>query len=186
MTKAGNWQMFNGNNGGTVGLGWVGDGLYDGTALGGDNQIHLTTAWSVNAGFEHLWNRQWQTSVYGGYTSISYDGGATNIINSHLPGAAGTVVCGVPVGGSIWPSITIPAGGGGNSCTPNFSFWQIGTRTQWNVSHEFSIGLDVNYTHLNTAYKGPGPYNNSVDFATSVADQDVWSGILRVQRSFYP
>ena len=41
-----------------------------------------------------------------------------------------------------------------NSCTPNFSFWQVGSRTQWNVTKDFYMGVDVTYTHLNTAYQG--------------------------------
>ena len=183
VTKAGNWQMFNGS---TVGVGWVTDGIFD-NFLPNQKQIQLTTAWSVNAGFEHLWNQHWQTSVYGGYTSVSYNGTATFIITSicrHRP-------CGAP---RAVPRSRARYGRHqrwrrrGNSCSPNFSFWQVGTRTQWNVSNQLSLGLDVNYTHLNTAYKGflVAPYNTGAASATSVADQDVWSGILRVQRSFYP
>ncbi len=79
-------------------------------------------------------------------------------------------------------------GGVGNSCSPDFSFWQVGTRTQWNLDSSTYIGLDVNYTRLNTAYQGVGTYsaNGSKPAVTAVDDQDVWSGISRVQRSFYP
>ena len=183
-TKAGSWQMYDGNS---VGVGWLSDGLYD-TIIPGDTQIHLTTAWSVNAGFEHIWNRHWQTSVYGGYTKVSYDAGATAIINSHLPGAAGSIQCGVPVSGSVWPPISMTGGGVGNSCSPDFSFWQVGSRTQWNLNSSTYVGLDVNYTQLNTSYKGVGTYpaNGTKPATTVVDDQDVWSAILRVQRSFYP
>lgn len=179
-TKAGSWQIYQGNS---VGVGWLSDGLYD---TGTD--IHLTTAWSVNAGFEHLWNTHWQTSLYGGYTQISYDSGATTIINSHLPGAGGSTQCGATVGGAVWPNIAMTGGGAGNSCSPNYSFWQVGTRTQWNLDANTYVGLDLNWTRLNTAYKGVGTYgaNGAKPAVTTVDDQDVWSGILRVQRNFYP
>ena len=121
-------------------------------------QIHLTNAWSVNAGYEHFWNPRWRTSLYGGYTRVWYDAEITNDINSHLPGAAGTVPCGVPVAGSVWPPINVNAGANSNSCSPNFSFYQVGSRTQWNVTRDFYMGVDVTYTHLNTAYQGA---NNS-------------------------
>ena len=185
-TKAGNWQMF---NGGTVGVGWVTDGLFDTNALAGGNgntQIHLTNAWSVNAGYEHFWNPRWRTSVYGGYTKVWYDGGVTALINSHLPGAAGSIQCGVPVAGSVWPPINVTATGGvGNSCTPDFSFYQVGTRTQWNITKDFYMGVDIFYTHLNTAYKGVGVYGSGT--ATTVLDdQSALSGIFRTQYNFSP
>ena len=44
-----------------------------------------------------------------------------------------------------------------NSCSPNFSFYQVGSRTQWNITKDFYMGVDVTYTHLNTAYQGTDP-----------------------------
>ena len=171
----------------SVGLGWTVDGVFDnGTG------IELTTVWNVIAFYEHVWNRRWKTSLYGGYVQVDYNAAATRIINSHLPGAAGTVVCGVPVvGGAVWPPIGIAAGGAGNSCNPDFSFWQIGTRTQWNPAPLLDIGFEVMYTHLNTAYKGsataggvaPGGPQQTVFV---VDDQNVWSAFFRWQRNFYP
>ena len=183
-TKAGNWQMYS-HGQDSVGVGWLSDGIFD----TGTN-IELTQVWSVNAAYEHVWNPEWRTSVYGGYTDVNYNAAATTIINSHLPGAAGTVPCGVPVAGAVWPPVNVPVGGGGNSCSPDYSYFQIGSRTQWNPVAGLDIGLDVFYTHLNTAYKGASanlygatgaqPAVNAVD------DQDVWSAIVRWQRSFLP
>ena len=33
----------------------------------------LTTAWNVNAAYEHFWNPRWRTSLYGGYAAVSYN-----------------------------------------------------------------------------------------------------------------
>jgi len=185
-TKAGSWQVFNGS---TVGVGWLSDGLFDSVTPGDDKQIHLTTAWSINAGAEHVWNMHWRTSVYGGYTKVSYNSEATFIANTHLPTppTAPGIACGAAVLGSVWPPLAINHGEA-NSCSPDFSFWQIGTRTQWNLDSSTYVGLDVNYTRFNTAYKGPlvATYTAGADTATSVDDQNVWSAVVRVQRNFYP
>ena len=36
--------------------------------------LELTTAWNVNAAYEHFWNPRWRTSLYGGYAAVSYNG----------------------------------------------------------------------------------------------------------------
>ena len=184
-TKAGSWQMFNGNS---VGVGWVADGIFDTNALfGGNTPIHLTNAWSVNAAYEHWWNPRWKTSVYGGYTKIWYDSDTTTLINSHLPGAGGSIQCGVPVAGAVWPPVDVTGTGGvGNSCSPDFSFYQIGSRTQWNITKDFYMGVDINYTHLNTAYKGVAAYNTPRTPTSVIDDQGTWSGVFRTQYSFSP
>ena len=78
----------------------------------------------------------------------------------------------------------------GNSCSPDYSFWEAYTRTQWNPVPQLDIGLQVMYTHHNTAYKGaaalaangsrPAVVNGVID------DQNVWSAMFRWQRNFYP
>jgi len=189
-TKAGNWQIMHGDS---VGVGWAADGIFDGPGLPvtANTEIHLTNAWSVNAGYEHFWNPRWRTSLYGGYTRVWYDAEITNDINTHLPGAAGTRPCGVPVAGSVWPPITLNAGANSSSCSPNFSFYQVGSRTQWNITRDFYMGVDVTYTHLNTAYQGAN--NNGAAVYPSVApkiastvvdDQSIVSAIFRAQMNF--
>jgi hypothetical protein len=182
-TNGGSWQIYNAST--SVGVGWLTDGVFDtGT------QIEMTQVWSVNAGYQHIWNPKWRTAFFGGYVAVHYDDAAKTIINSHLPGAGGTIVCGVPVGGSVWPPITLPAGGAGNSCSPDFSFYQIGTRTQWNPVAQLDIGVEVYYTHLNTAYKGASaaifPVNGVRPAVNLIDDQNVWSLAVRWQRNFYP
>jgi len=149
------WQLYNGNS---AGFAWGADGVFDNqtsiATLTG-TAIELTRAWSVNSGFEHFWTEQWHTSLYGGFAAINYDSTAKTIINSHLPGAGGASICGTPVFGAVQPPLGIVPGGG-NSCNPNYSFWDIGTRTQWNPAPWLDLGVDVSYTRLNTAYAGAG------------------------------
>jgi hypothetical protein len=179
-TNQGAYQNYNAST--SVGVGWINDGVFDtGT------EVELTKAWSALTYYQHIWNPRWRTSWFGGYVNISYNQAATNIINSHLPGAAGSTPCGVPVAGSVWPPITITAGNG-NSCSPNWSFYEIGTRTQFNPVAQLDIGLELLYTKVNTAFKGPiaGVANGSRPAVNLVDDQGVWSAMVRWQRNFYP
>ena len=174
-------QIYNAST--SVGVGWLTDAVFDtGT------EVELTRVWSAIAAYEHVWNPKWRTSWFGGYVNVSYTDAAKNMINAHMPGEGGTVVCAVPVTGTILPPITLPAGGGGNSCNPDFSFYEIGSRTQWNPAPQLDIGLEVLYSHLTSAYKGPGVYpaNTPRPAIAFIDDQNVWSAMFRWQRNFYP
>ena len=88
------------------------------------------------------------------------------------------------------PTITAFTPGVGNSCSPDYSFWEAYTRTQWNPVPQLDIGLQVMYTHHNTAYKGPAilAANGSRPAVVNgvIDDQNVWSAMFRWQRNFYP
>ena len=185
--KGERWSILSPNK--SIGVGWAVDGIFDGTNAVNGTPIHLTTAWSINAAYEHVWNMQWRTSAYGGYARVEYGAEATRITNAHLPGAAGTTPCGVPVGGAVWPPFGIAAGNS-NKCSPDFAFVQIGSRTQYNPWPWLDVGVDVSYTRLFTAYKGqatngiaPGAPQQTV-FALD--DQNIFTAIGRVQMNFLP
>ncbi len=194
VTRAtGPFQVYGGNN--SVGVGWVTDAVYDNNipnAGAGLTSLELTTAWGITGFYQHFWNPKWRTSIYGGYNEIDYNGTATNIINQHLPTptTAPGVACGVAVEGAVAPPLGINHGEG-NSCSPNFSWWQAGTRTQWNPHPDLDIGVDVVWNHLNTAYAGT-PVTLGANGARpactgcSVSDQDVVSVFFRIQRNFLP
>src|SRR5262249_49750888 len=66
--------------------GLMSDGVYGGNQFGGvgsnlaGTSVQLTTAWGVNAGYEHFWNPAWRTSLYGGYAATSYNGTANALV----------------------------------------------------------------------------------------------------------
>jgi hypothetical protein len=192
-TRGALWQLYGGNS--SAGFGWAADGVYDNITPGcpvfGNcpSSIQLTQAWSVNAAYQHVWNQEWKTSAYGSFAAITYNQTAKNLINQHLPGPAGTVPCGVPVQGAVQPPLGIPVGSD-NSCSPNFSFWTIGSRTQYNPFPWLDLGVDVFYTHFNTAYRG-----TNVTLAANggrpggvykIEDQNVLSVLARAQINFNP
>jgi Porin subfamily len=165
----GSFVRYSGTN---VGLGFETDGVYgpQGSAL------ELTTGWSVTAGLEHHWDPKWRTSIYGGYEKFDYDGSAVAMLCAGLaPGGAGSAAN----AGGFTPT----------NCNPDFSFWQVGSRTVWNPVRELDLGVDILYNKLNSAFAGPvtlsangtapaGPY--------TAKDTDVVSAVFRVQRNFLP
>jgi hypothetical protein len=192
----GPFQVYGNNT--SVGFGWISDAVYDNQStiatLTG-TQLQLTTVWGVNGFYQHFWSPRWRTSIYGGYDEVDYSSTAQTIINSHLPGAGGALVCGTAVFGAVQPPLGIPtqtvAANPRNACSPNFSWWQVGSRTQWNPHPDLDIGIDIVWNHLNTAYAGSGVAlaangAQSACVGCRIEDQDVISGFFRIQRNFLP
>jgi hypothetical protein len=170
------FQLYNSST--SVGLGWVADGIFStGT------QVELTTAWSALAFYEHIWNPKWRTAFGGGYVNVDYNANATTLILQRIPGAA--AACGVATAGNTITFLTLQPG---NSCSPDTSFWEAYTRTQWNPTPQLDIGLQVMYSQRNTAFKGLGTVaaTGSRPAVNILDDQGVWSAIVRWQRNFYP
>jgi len=170
-------QLYNSST--SVAAGWLSDGVFTtGT------EIQLTRAWSVQAAYQHIWNARWKTSLVGGYANVTYDGTARDILNSAL--VAGSV-CARPFAGLVGNLSAVRADAG-NSCNPDYSFWEIGSRTQWNPVPQLDIGFEILYSQNLTAYKGPALYtaNPSRPAVTLMDDNGVWSAFFRWQRNFYP
>jgi hypothetical protein len=164
-------------SGHSAGFGWATDGLFSGTTGANGTAIELTTVWGINGYVQHFWNPKWRTSLYGGYVEVDYDGAAAQMIC----GAAG-------VGGAVAAPVGVSMTGVSN-CSPNYSWWQVGSRTQWNPHPDLDIGVDVLYNHLNTAFAGTavlaanGARTGGI---YAIEDQNVLSVMFRIQRNFLP
>jgi hypothetical protein len=170
------WLMYSSGN--NVGMSWITDGLYVGPGVAGSN-VELTTAWTINGFYQHLWNPKWRTSLYGGYVEVDYNGNAKTFICG-VGGAGGAVGVLGGFGGSM---------SGVSNCNPDYSYWQVGTRTQWNPHPDLDVGVDVLWTHLNTAYKGTATLvaNGARPAGVyAIDDQDILSVMFRIQRNFLP
>jgi hypothetical protein len=166
----GAYQVYSSNS--SAGFGWLSDGIF----INGSG-VELTTSWGVNGFYQHFWNPKWRTSVYGGFVGVEYNGTAKSFI---CPAGAATVN---PVGFAA-TGLT-----GVTNCDPNFSFWQVGTRTQWNPHPDLDIGVDVLWNHLNTAFNGTatlGANGARPGGVYRIEDQDVLSVMFRIQRNFLP
>jgi hypothetical protein len=158
-------NMYSVFHGGSYGIGIGTDGVYGPTG----SSIELTTAWGVNAAYEHFWTPHWQTSVYGAYTATSYD--ATG--NGYL--------CNLETIGAF--SLN------GATCNNNFQTWTIGTRTQFNIDSQTYLGVDIVYEVLETGLAGmQANYGNGAEAAGPriVGNQSALMGEFRVHRNFYP
>jgi hypothetical protein len=170
QTPNSNWGKVDGAN---EGFGVLSDAVYGGSlAAGNASDLELTTAWNVNAAFEHFWNPRWRTSLYGGYAAVNYSDRGNAMLCS-LEGAgsgAGTTAVANP------------------GCDNDWQTWWLGSRTQWNVTKDFYLGVDVMYAKLMSASL-PGntlTTNQSIGSATHVSDVDNWQFRFRVHRDFYP
>jgi hypothetical protein len=76
-----------------------------------------------------------------------------------------------------------------SNCSPSWSSNNLSTRTAWNPHPTLDIGLDLIWSHFNTANKGFGTIgaNGSVPAGTyQLDDQDKYLAVLRVQKTILP
>jgi hypothetical protein len=152
-----------------VGLGWTEEGVF----TTGSN-VELTTVWSFNAAYEHRWNPQWRTSVYGGMFGVEYDGAAT------------AAICGRNAAGGLIAFTGFTPTPGFN-CSPNWSMSGVGSRTLWNPVPDLDVGVDVVWYHLNTAFAGTaalGANGAKPAGVYNISNQDTVGALFRIQRNF--
>ncbi|MDI3471397.1 MAG: hypothetical protein OJF62_003460 [Pseudolabrys sp.] len=138
-------------------MGVVYDGVVD--AAG---SLDLTKGWSLTAGFEHRWNPNWKTSLYGSYGSMKYSDAASATLIAN--------------GGGTW------AGAVGTSA--DWDAWNIGTRTVWTPVENLDLSLDVLYTDISkSSFSGGTTTSSSIG---TFGSKSIVSGIFRVQRNFWP
>ena len=90
-------------------------------------------------------------------------------------------------------------------CDLNWKQWYVGSRTQWNVTKDFYMGLDVAYVKFDSAQL-PGGVTGGTNFAGNpvtngntllfpvgtntfsrfISNEDNWQVRFRVHRDFYP
>jgi hypothetical protein len=175
-------------NGGTLGYGWMTDGVY--SNLTGD--VRLTTAYGINAAYDHYWTKQFKTSAYGFYGQISYDSAANNAICQQqslvAPTAGALGGIGAGLGSVINPTGPYP---GFSNCSNNWGLWAVGTRTQYNFTPAMYIGFDVLYWKLQTASQGIAFFQGSTTAALptgvyQIQDQGEWMLRVRFHRDILP
>ena len=77
-----------------------------------------------------------------------------------------------------------------NGCDMNWQTWWVGSRTQWNVSKDFYMGVDILYQKMESAVASlirPWVrWSSRFGASRPVDDQDNLSIRFRVHRDFYP
>ena len=90
-----------------------------------NNGLDKTKAWSIVGGYEHFWNTQWKTSLYGAYGKLSYSDTASNVLRPATAGAGSSA---------------------------SWSYYQVGSRTTWTPVTNLDLSLEGMYNHLDGAY----------------------------------
>jgi hypothetical protein len=163
--------------------GVLSDCVYAGTtAIGNQTGCMLTSAWGINASFEHYWTPAWHTALYGAYYQVSY-GQGTGSANANLCSAAG-------FGNTLAGTLAVANPG----CNNNWSTWGIGARTQWDVTKTFYLGVEVLYSDLKSAQTGTGSVVGPAGFASyafggatvNESNSSNWMVSVRAHRDFLP
>jgi hypothetical protein len=162
-------------NGQNLGFGYLTDGVYGGTVAGGTaTDVQLTTAWSAAAAYEHYWTPNLHTSFYGSYLKVEHNETARSLICAN--GLSSGITAGVVTA----------------QCNPNWSQWNVGSRSQWDVTKGLYLGVDVLYTRLQSAKASD---TNIVTTAAAgakpagtytIADQSAWVAAFRIHRDIVP
>jgi Porin subfamily len=193
-------------NGAQVANGWGLDGVFANAvannaaspAAGGVANftgIQLPTVWDIAAAVEHYWTPALRTSLFGSVTSWD-PGSAGNAIMCNSPnaptrGIAGqTGAVGVPTAANYGANPI--AGGAIAGCNYAFHIWGVGSRTVWNPVKNLDIGVEVMYSQID---QNMDPSKIVMNFGGggarpagfySPANENLVSGLVRVQRNFWP
>jgi hypothetical protein len=199
----GTFTRFDGHN---VANGWGLDGVFanavanaaPGPTVGGATNftgIILPTVWDVAVAVEHYWTPSLRTSLFGSVTSWD-PGSAGNAIMCSSPN--GPVRAGL--GGNVTANgVVIPAGGNTQftngafgGCNFAFEIFGVGSRTVWNPVKNLDIGVEVMWSQI---HQNMDPSKVLMNFGGggnrpaglySPSDEQVISGMFRVQRNFWP
>jgi hypothetical protein len=168
-------------NGGTLGFGWLTDGIVNNFTGG----VDLTKVDGINAAFDYHWTPKFWTSLYGTWARIRYDDIANvSMCSNQIVNSTGTGIT------PVWNGRLTPF-----NCSNNWSIWQLGSRWQYNLTPAMYVGVDVLYQKLNVADQGsivtlnPGGTASTAaqqNVPYQVANQDNWGFRLRVHRDILP
>lgn len=152
---------------GGMGFGYVLDGVYA-TGTG----ISKSDAWQAAAFYEHYWNPEWRTSVFGSYSHISY--GSTG--NALLLAMAN--------GGRLTTGFTTATG------SFDLALAEVGTRTAWAPVKDLTFALELTYVrliqNLNGTFTTTGTAipGHAAGSTFALKDQNLYQGAVEVRRNF--
>ncbi|MGB6444533.1 MAG: porin [Xanthobacteraceae bacterium] len=155
-------------NGSQMAYGVLSDCVYGGTLQTATTTgCNETTAWGFNAAYEHHWDPAWQTSLFGGWSAVSYN----NEANAMLCSGAG-------FGTGAGSHAVADAG-----CNNDWSEWYIGSRTQWNVTKTFYMGVEAIYADLQSASTGTATLGGFNGCTTTTGAVGCGGGAFQTQSS---
>ena len=156
----------------SVGFGIAPDSVFG--AIGGVNTSQqLVETYGMRGGYTHNWDPYWNSSIYGAYAAIRYNG------------TAQTLICGV---GGVGGSFRATYGAGVTGCNPNYNIGQVGLVTRWTPVKNLAFIADLTYQHLDQNMTGTATFGSAgIGKPTAVyelKDQNAVSLLLRAQRNW--
>jgi hypothetical protein len=182
-----NFAMFGDSGFGyqSVGFGATTDGVYFPGAAG-TGGIALTTAWGIRGAFNHNWNPNWSTSLFGSYSAVRYDGGA----NDNLLGAGTSTAKGAycaAFAASHPGQALVGNAAGAYTCNPDFNVSQLGVVTRWTPVKNLTFSGEVQWFHLDQKMSGSSVFTATAPKPNALyefKDQDTVLLQFRAQRNF--
>jgi hypothetical protein len=128
----------------------------------------------MRGAYTHNWNPYWNSSVYGAFAAVQYNG------------TAKTLLCGV---GGVGGSLRATFGNGIIGCNPDYNIGQIGFITRWTPVKNLTFSGDVTFTGLDQKLSGVVnlPTQASIGKPAAVyelKDQNTVTLLLRAQRNW--
>ena len=157
----------------SIGFGQTTDAMWLPGFAGGDNSLHLTSAYGVRGAFNHNWDPYWSTSLFGSASAVRYDSTIKAFYCAIYTASAAT-------GGIAGKSFDY-------SCNPDFNIYQIGIVTRWTPVKNLTFSAEVLYDRLDQKYTGTSALTNMPPKPNTVyefKDQDTVSFNVRAQRNF--
>ncbi len=144
------------------------DGVYS-----TNGSIQKTDGIGFRGAYLHNWSPNWETSVLGSYTKVNFNNTAT------------TAYC-------LLFSSSTGAKSSNYSCNPDFTLWQIGSRTAWTPVTNLTFSAEVMYTFIDQSFTGAATSVGAAGVGGGITpgaafnfkDQGAVSGNLRVRRTW--
>jgi hypothetical protein len=147
----------------------VGLGIAPDSVFANGTQQQLIQTWGMRGAYTHNWNPYWNTSIYGAYAGVSYNG------------TAKTLICATP-------GIGFATQAGVTSCNPDYNIGQLGVITRWTPVKNLTFSGDLTFTNLDQKMSGvliaPSASIGKPALAYELKDQNTVTLLLRAQRNW--
>jgi hypothetical protein len=148
-------------------------GAVTGAGFLGTGELKLTEAYGIRGAFNHNWNLNWSSSLFGSYSAVRYRGNVGDLTT-----AKGQYCAAYGVGKAVSADFT---------CNPDYNVSQLGLTTRWVPVKNLTFTAEVMWFHLDQKFTGAATLAAAAPKPTTVyefKDQNAVSLQLRAQRNF--
>lgn len=172
-----NFAMFSGTGRAgayqSVGFGATTDAVWLPAFAGGSGDLKLTEAYGIRGAFNHNWNTNWSSSLFGSYSAIRYRGAVGDLTT-----AKGQYCSAYGIGRAVSADF---------SCNPDFNVSQLGLITRWVPVKNLTFSAETIWFHLDQKFAGAATLTGIAPKPNTVyefKDQNAVSLQVRAQRNF--